>query len=364
MKMRYDALALCTVVALSAGCGGSQPPLQASAANSAAGAALQSGAATHVYTANCCGLLNQGAVGVYKARLKVDHRITGGIENPIALTVDRSGTAYVVNAFSSIVEYDSGRRRPSRTIESYGAMRVVLDASSNLYVDRCLSCFSGAHRTPNGDDNDAIAIYAPLQKKPLRTITDGIDMPVALAVDAAGNVFVGNAGARSGHASVTFYGPGSKSVSRKITRGLTWPEQLAVDSSGDLFVANQEKQVIEYAPNSSRRLRTITDGIANPNALAIDAAGTLYVGNAGDPSASGWISVYASGSSSPSYRITDGVDDPVALAVDGNDNLYVANGAYGHRGSVAVYAPNAQHPSQSIESGRYGPPVALALGLR
>jgi sugar lactone lactonase YvrE len=187
-------------------------------------------------------------------------------------------------------------------------------------------------------------------------------MPVAMTVDAAGNVYVGNTGGGHHHASITEYAAGSKSVSRTITGGLKWPGQLALDGSGDLFVANQDTSIIEYAPNSARRLRTLTKGIAGPIALAVDSFGKLYVGNTGDPSARGWISVYAPGASSPLYKISDGVNDPVSLALDGDDNLYVANQAYGHQGSVTVYPPNAQQPARSVESGRYGSPKALALG--
>jgi hypothetical protein len=39
--------------------------------------------------------------------------------------------------------------------------------------------------------------------------------------------------------------------------------------------------------------------------LATDSNGTLYVGSTGDPSVSGWISIYAPDDSSPAYRISD-----------------------------------------------------------
>ncbi len=346
---RY-ALTGCVVVAIMAGCSQSQPAFPGSTSMGSGGAArshFTSG--PYVYTANCCGVLNHGDVSVYKPGLRgFDSRLVRGTYDPRAI------------AFSSITEFTSGSRRTSRKIEVYGALTLALDGSGNLYVDRCISCLPQM-RPRRREERDAILIYAPGQKKPLRTITQGIHMPVAMAVDAADNVYVGNAGSSQHHASITEYAAGSTSVSRKITSGLKWPGVLAVDGSGDLFAANWDK-VIEYAPNSTRRLRTLADGIAGPNAFAVDPAGTLYVGNTGDPSASGWISVYAPGSSSPAYEISSGINDPVALALDGDDNLYVANGAYGHQGSVTVYAPNTQQPVHSVESGKYGPPVALALG--
>ena len=358
---RYT-LSGCVLATMLADCGGSQPAFPGSASMGPGGAATSHfTSGPYVYTANCCGVLNHGDISVYKPGLRgLDSRLVRGTYDPRAIAVDGSGTIYVVNVFSSITEFKSGSRHASRKIEVYGALTLALDGSGNLYVDRCISCIPQM-RPRRREEQDAILVYAPGQKKPLRTITQGIHMPVAMAVDATDNVYVGNAGSSQHHASITEYAAGSTSVSRKITSGLKWPGLLAVDGSGDLFAENWDK-VIEYAPNSIRRLRTITDGIAGPNAFALDPAGTLYVGNTGDPSASGWISVYAPGSSSPAYEISSGINDPVALALDGDDNLYVANGAYGHEGSVTVYAPNTQQPVHSVESGKYGPPVALALG--
>ncbi len=360
-KIRY-ALSGCVVVVLLAACSGSQTAFLRSFSSSSGGAAL-SHATTgpYVFTANCCGVLNHGDISVYKPGLQeIDARIVRAIHDPRAIVVDSSGKIYVVNIFSSITEFAPGSRRPMQKLELYGALTLALDGSGNLYVDRCISCLPQM-RPRNRDEKDAILVFAPGAKTPSLTITQGIAMPVAMAVDAAGNVYVGNA--LSGrHPSITEYAAGSASVSRRITRGLKWPGHLAVDGSGNLFVANQDAAVIEYAPKSTQRLRTITKGVAAPSALATDANGMLYVGNTGDPSVSGWISIYAPGESSPAYRISDGINDPAALALDGDDNLYVANEAYGHQGSVTVYPPNTQHPVRSVVSGKYGPPVALALG--
>lgn len=359
-NIRY-ALSGCVVAVMVAGCGGSQAFTGSASSGSGGTAVRHAVTGPYVFTANCCGFLNHGDITVYEPGLQeIDSRIVRAIHDPRAIAVDGSGKVYVVNIFSSITEFAPGSRRPTQKLEVFGALTAALDGSGNLYVDRCISCLPqmGAR---NRDEKDAILVFAPGARRASLTITQGIEMPVAMAVDAAGNVYVGNA-LPGRHPSITEYAAGSTSISRRITRGLKWPGHLAVDGSGNLFVANQDAAVIEYAPNSTQRLRTITKGIAAPSALATDANGTLYVGNTGDPSVSGWISIYATGESSPAYRINDGINDPVALALDGDDNLYVANGAYGHQGSVTVYPPNAQHPVHSVVSGKYGPPVALALG--
>ena len=65
--------------------------------------------------------------------------------------------------------------------------------------------------------------YSPLLRKVVRTITDGIDNPYAMAVDASKNLYVAN----EGNNSVTVYAHGSTHVSETITDGVYYPQSLA-----------------------------------------------------------------------------------------------------------------------------------------
>ncbi|MGA8535112.1 MAG: hypothetical protein WB615_13470 [Candidatus Tumulicola sp.] len=290
----------------------------------------------------------------------------------MAITVDRTGTLYVLNQSYgygggiSVTEFDRGSIKPSRTINGlYWGVTLALDQSNNLYVANCNTCVDDSRFDGQSRAQDSVTVYRANQTQLLGTITQGIHKPQSLAFDPAGNLYVGNLGTSRNHPSVAVYAPGSTSLAQNITQGITRPELLATDAAGDLFVANGFSEVLEYAPGSSKRLRRITDEIASPQALVVDASGMLYVDNTDQYPAKGWVSVYAPGSSTSKYRIVSGINNPVALALDGNDDLYVANdewGEPGRPGRIDLYAAHARKPLQSIRGGHYGLPFALALG--
>jgi sugar lactone lactonase YvrE len=64
-------------------------------------------------------------------------KITTGIDNPLGLAIDASGTLYVSNFPASITEYPAGSTSPSKTITGQGLtdpFGLALDASGNLYI--------------------------------------------------------------------------------------------------------------------------------------------------------------------------------------------------------------------------------------
>jgi YVTN family beta-propeller protein len=68
---------------------------------------------------------------------------------------------------------------------------------------------------------------------------------------------------------VTVYAPGSKTLLRTISQGVNAPDALAFGRTGNLFVANTgNNSVTAYAPESNTVLRTISQGVNYPYALA------------------------------------------------------------------------------------------------
>jgi DNA-binding beta-propeller fold protein YncE len=87
-----------------------------------------------------------------------------------------------------------------------------------------------------------VTVYAPDSKKLLRTISQGVVKPTALAFDGSGNLYVANCGSYCGgkgsNGTVTVYAPGKAKVLRTISQGVSSPQALAFDGSGNLYVAN------------------------------------------------------------------------------------------------------------------------------
>jgi hypothetical protein len=155
---------------------------------------------------------------------------------------------------------------------------LTLDAAGNLY----------ALDVPGGD----VVVYPPGSVRASRVISNGIFGPVAMALDAAGNVYVAN------QSNVTVYSAGTATLARTIQTGISFPVALAVDSAGALFVANYASdQITKYASGATSPSLTISNGVGNPYGVALDASNDVYVGsanNAGDNT----VTTYAPASTS------------------------------------------------------------------
>ena len=343
------------------------PPAAAGSAALTAAAAV-----SHVYSIDCCGVLNNGDINVYDASLKtLERRIVGGAGDAYTITVDRTGTLYALN-FSqgfyygvAVTEWDRGAKKWTRRVKGFlWALSMTLDTSNNLYVADCNTCPNGDARVSKA--RDAIYIYRAHETKLWRTIISGLHSPRSIAVGPEGYLYVANVPNSSSRRrpSLAVYAAGASAPLRVLRRGIKSPALLTIDPHGNLFLINDSLHVLEYAPGLTKLVRTIKTQIASPTALAFDAAGNLYVANTYQFPAKGTVSVYAAESSQPRYVITEGISDPVALAVDGSGELYVANDNWGlphSKGRITLYAPLAQRPTRSVRGGVYGLPTALTL---
>lgn len=333
---------------------------------------MRHAASAYLYVAQCCGLFNPGDVTVYGPGL---HRVARRIKEkqlyPMSIGLDTSGTLYVLDESAgygggvTVSEFDGGGTKRSRRITGlYWGVTLALDSIDDLYVANCNTCVDSGERGQTGTP-DSVTVYAPHSTSLLRTITQGVDVPNSMAIDAAGDLYVANLGpATTPRPSLTVYAAGSTSLLRKVTKGVDKPAALATDAAGDLYVANGSTEVDEYAPQLRKVLRRITDGIASPQALAIDGAGVLYVANSQSFPSAGFISVYEPGSTVAKYRIVQGIDQPEGLALDGNGDLYVADVDWGYPppGWVSEYRPGARRPIGIVKMQRYGGPFYLSIG--
>jgi hypothetical protein len=140
--------------------------------------------------------------------------------------------------------------------------------------------------------------------------------PEALTVDPQGNLYVANASAGTNDTpDIAVYAPGDSSPTRTISQGITNPSMLRTDSSGNLGVLNFTNIAI-YASGSNSPSKVITQGIAGAASMAFDQSNNLYVANVGatnsDP---GSITVYAAGTYSLSETITKNIKRSSSVVV-------------------------------------------------
>src|SRR6266550_8954161 len=216
-----------------------------------------------------------------------------------------------------------------------------------------------------------------------------LDSPVAVTLDAAGNIYVANFDVTV--PSITVYAPGASgnavptAVIAGSATGLCDPFALAVDAAGRIYVTNQgdlfgENASVEIFSSRASgnatplvRIAGGNTGLIAPAGIALDAAGNIYVPNANASPAD--ITVYAAaadGDVAPTStivtRFVAGIPDlafvfgfPIGIAVNGSGNVHVAS--FGSH-SVVVYAAGVSGvatPLTVIAGGNTG--LAALCGL-
>jgi sugar lactone lactonase YvrE len=249
---------------------------------------------------------------------------------------------FVENTFS-ITEYTSNGRL-QKTIRG-GISRAGLTAGA-LAFDK-----AGALYAIGGPY--IVTVYAAKSRKLIRLLTDGIEVPIALASDSHGNIYVGN----EKNNSVAIFPPGASSPHKIIREGISDPASMAFDSAGNLYVANiLGDSVTVYSPNGTLR-RKINKDVHGPGAILLDRKDNLYVANT-DGGLGKTVNIYTPPQYKLSQQIKQGIKGPWALAIDSERRLYVSEA---HNQTVTVYGPtyrllqtivpNAE-PGQLVIDGR------------
>jgi DNA-binding beta-propeller fold protein YncE len=179
-----------------------------------------------------------------------------------AVALDRADNLYVA-CEHSVMEYVPGKTPGSpkfvrEVAHLYGPHAIAFGPSGNLFV--------ALHGSVN--------VYKTGSLTLLRTIPD-IKAPAAIATDSIGRLYVtsipfNRQGYQPGWVSV--YPVGHAKPVRKITEGIDVPKAVAVDAGDNVYVANTwGNSVSVFGPGGAKRLRTITDGAEGPDFLAFSS---------------------------------------------------------------------------------------------
>jgi hypothetical protein len=180
--------------------------------------------------------------------------------------------------------------------------RLAFDQAGNLYItsflDNTVSVLPQASGTLFG---------MSVTENALATLVSGLDRPGGLGLDHAGNLYIANFTAATGpnvngtisvlpKASGTLFGvPVTENTLATLVSGLDRPIALAFDDAGNLYMPNltgtipNVNQTISVLPNASgtlfgvpvtdNTLATVASYPDGPVALAFDDAGNLYIAN-------------------------------------------------------------------------------------
>jgi sugar lactone lactonase YvrE len=159
------------------------------------------------------------------------------------------------------------------------------------------------------------------------TFASGLNNPLGLTFDKAGNLFVADTGTSTGTGAVYKFTPAG--VRTTFASGLNFPRALAFDSQGNLFVTAEDVTIYKFTPSGARTtFATVQSGAYG---LAFDRAGNLFV--------AGGFSFFNKDHAGTVYKFTptgvrttfaSGLNSPLALAFDSQGNLFVADQGYGY----------------------------------
>lgn len=173
----------------------------------------------------------------------------------------------------------------------------------------------------------------------------GFNVAQAMAVDAAGNVYI----AGSGDNTIKMVSPAGQV--KTFASGLNGPTGLAFDAAGDLFVANIRDQTIRrVSPAGVVTPFAAEPAGSGPVGLAFDAAGNLYATNVfaktiARITPSGTVTTLATvGGTTPQWLTFNPADNSLYLADTGADQVKRVTLA----GGVSTFASGVSTPEGMV----------------
>jgi sugar lactone lactonase YvrE len=289
-----------------------------------------------------------------------------------------SGGLWIANnGAQTVVQYTAGQlgsttSAPPATAVGTGTTGnrgVAFDASGNLWVT-----LSGNNAVVEYTAGQLSASGTPTPAVTLSATAGSLSGPRALAFDASGNLWVANS---SGPTLVAFTvsqlassGSPTPAVTLSASSGsLNMPVGLAFDASGNLWVANDgNASVVEFtvsqlassgSPTPAVTLSATAGSLDGPFGLAFDASGNLWVASVGDNTVAEFAPSQLAATGSPTPAVTlsataGSLNEPGGVAFDASGDLWVVNF---NNGSVVEFAA-----SQLVMSGSPTPNVTVSGG--
>ena len=184
---------------------------------------------------------------------------------------------------------------------------VAVDAAGNIYI---------------GDQNNNVVKKIPGGTGTPVVIASGFNTPDGVAIDAQGNVYVADDG--NNLVKEVPYNNGTYGSPVAIGTGFLQPFNVAVDSKGNVYVADRGNNAVKEIPVGGGATFAIGSGFVTPTGVAVDAYGNVYVADFGNSA----IKEIPVGGGAP-VTLGSGFSTPFGVAVDGSGNVFVTD--YGNK---------------------------------
>ena len=321
------------------------------------------------------------------------------IQTPVFVKVSASTGLISTVAGNGVFGYN-GDGIAATSAELSSPTGVAVDGAGNIYIAdfgnnriRKVSASTGLISTVAGNgtqgyNGDGIAATSA-----------ELDLPVGVAVDGAGNIYIadfGNNRIRKVSASTglisTVAGNGTQGYNgdgiAATSAELNYPVNVAVDDAENIYVGDTNNDRVRKVSASTGLISTVAgngtqgyngDGIAAtsaglyfPDGVAVDSAGNIYIADAGDnrirkvSASTGLISTVA-GNGTQGYN-GDGIAatsaqlyNPNGVAVDSAGNLFIADYSNQRIRKVSAGASGLSFASTAVGSTSSDSPQTVAL---
>jgi hypothetical protein len=290
--------------------------------------------------------------GIYLPSAQTD--LGSGFSLPIGLAVDASGNVFVADTHNLVVKEIvavNGSIPASPTIETLGPSFRFLDYSDTPFpwrvaVDGAGNIFVGCDTQYSGEVFEIVAAGGYTVVKNLHRFAG----PAQVAVDGSGNVFVAEYVDNGG--VYELLAAGGYTLVNQLASGFSLPTGVAVDGSGNVFVSDggsggevKEIVAVNGSVPPSPTIRTLASGIAEVGGITVDASGNVFV------SGDGLVKeIVAAGGYTTIRTLGSGFKTPSQAAVDGNGNVFVSD----HDGNSVVKLDYVDPPSLSFPTTDVG----------
>ena len=210
----------------------------------------------------------------------------------LTLTVTQAGADYMIPG-GAIPLIASGLNSP---------VGVAVDSSGSVYI---------------GDaGNNAVKQWNPVTQEVSALVSSGLDDPTGVAADAYGNVYF----ADSKHNAIKRWSAATQQVTTLASAGLLVPAGVAVDAVGNVYISGADNTLQKWNA-ATQELLELASGLNAPSELALDAAGNLYVADQN----SNTIQQWSAGTGQPTTLASTAPYRPRGVAVDPSGNAYVTD---------------------------------------
>lgn len=238
-----------------------------------------------------------------------------GLNEPGGVAVDARGSVYVADSQNDrvvMLAAGSGQQHVLPFAGLDGLRDVAVDGRGNVYT---------LDFGVTGEDGVQPARVMMLAADSGRQVTlpVSVRLPGALAVDAAGNVYVADFVSDSG---VVMLAAGANAPQElSFTTGTDGTGGLAVDAVGNLYASTLVNDRVVMWTVSTGQQRTLPFSVRGPRGLAVDSVGAVFVAD----QSNNRVVKLDPGSATQQVLPFSGLDGPAAVGIGDQGDVYVAD---------------------------------------